>query len=225
MLDQSLLELLQQVESQEREIRILRGELESQANSLAKLEKSSRELYLDTDQRLTDLESSESMGLIDPDLIDSDLQGDLDPDALNGTAQLDSGSSNPSSDQEKTAYSSAYNLLASGKNKESIDAFQSFLRDYPDGFYSGNAWYWRGEGLYAQRTFDQAIESFLQVVDFFPNSRKVPDARLKVGFAQFELKRYEAARETLTAVRDQYPGRSAGTLAEKRLKLMDESGL
>lgn len=220
VLDQSLLELLQQVESQQREIRVLRGELESQANALAKIQKSSRELYLDTDQRLTELESDSSSGLVDPD-----LDNLLDPDAPIGSDELGSNENKTGSDQEKAKYKVAYDLLAAGKNQEAVAAFQSFLRDYPDGLYSDNAWYWRGEALYANRSFDEAIESFLQVIDFFPSSRKVADARLKVGFAQFESKRYKEARATLIAVRDAYPGRSAGNLADKRLQLMDESDL
>ena len=62
------------------------------------------------------------------------------------------------------------------------------------------------------------------MIDFFPRSRKVPDARLKVGFAQYESGRFSEARETLVAVRDDYPGRSASVLARRRLEAMDAAG-
>jgi len=226
VLDQSLLELLQEVESLKREIRRLRGELESQANQLEKMQNTNRDLYLDTDQRLGELERGDSSGLTEPGLDDAidtggaGLQEPPDPDT--GT---DSGTTTGKVDRaEKAAYAKAYDLLASGKNPAAIESFKEFLRVYPDGDYSDNAWYWQGEAMYAQRQFDQAIANFLQVIDFFPGSRKVPDAKLKIGFAQFESGKFKEARETLTAVREEYPGRSASVLARRRLEAMDAEG-
>jgi len=37
--------------------------------------------------------------------------------------------------------------------------------------------------MYAERRFDEAIENFRQVTEQFPNSTKVPDAQLKIGFS------------------------------------------
>lgn len=125
---------------------------------------------------------------------------------------------------EKNAYNSAYDQLARGQIGESIRSFDEFLTQYPDGPYSDNAWYWQGEAMYSERDFDKALRNFGVVINAFPESPKVPDARLKVGFALYEQQEFEEAREILTGVQDDYPGRSASVLARTRLQKMDREG-
>jgi len=67
VLDQSLLEQLQRVDSLQQEIRGLRGEIESLNYELNSLKKRSNDLYSDTDRRLSDLENSQGDGLFDPE--------------------------------------------------------------------------------------------------------------------------------------------------------------
>lgn len=125
---------------------------------------------------------------------------------------------------EKEAYSKAYDLLARGDNPNAISAFDQFLREFPDGPFSDNAWYWQGEARYATREFDLARNNFNIVVNSFPESAKVPDSRLKIGFALYEQNLYIEARNVLTAVQNDYPGRSASVLARKRLQKMNREG-
>jgi len=63
VLDQSLLEQLQRVDSLQTEIRKLRGEIESLNFEVDTLKKRNADLYADTDRRVTDLE--ESQGSLD----------------------------------------------------------------------------------------------------------------------------------------------------------------
>ena len=126
---------------------------------------------------------------------------------------------------EKAGYTRAYDLLARGQNDSAVASFDDFLKKFPDGPYSDNAWYWQGEAMYAQRKFEEALRNFGVVVNSFPNSTKVPDARLKIGFALYEEGEYGQARSILTGVQDDYPGRSAAVLARKRLQKMDREGL
>ena len=125
---------------------------------------------------------------------------------------------------EKAAYANAYDLLARGNNSAAITAFDGFLREFPDGPFSDNAWYWQGEAHYATRDFDAAQNNFSIVVNSFPESAKVPDARLKIGYALYEEADFQRAREVLTSVQNDYPGRSASVLARKRLQKMNRDG-
>jgi len=52
----------------------------------------------------------------------------------------------------------------------------------------------------------------------FPQSEKAPDALLKVGYSQYELKQVDAAKATLTEVSTKYPGTNAANLAKERLQ-------
>jgi len=68
VLDQSLLEQFQRVDGLQKEIRSLRGEIESLTFELNTLGKRSTDLYADTDGRLTDLEETQgSLDLFDED--------------------------------------------------------------------------------------------------------------------------------------------------------------
>lgn len=266
VLDQSLLELLQQVESLKREIRILRGELENQTYELSNVRKRNRDLYLDTDQRITDLEDrvdqqglinleAETSGSIDGLDIDDPSDGDgqtpvfvttdeaEEPDvsaALSAAGDSATGNAigNTPSEEvpavsaevadpvaEKVAYAKAYDLLADGDQQAAVAGFKAFLQKYPNGNYADNAWYWQGEALYAQREFSEAISLFKNVVNTFPQSPKVPDARLKIAYALYEQERYGESRAELIEVATDYPGRAAGTLAAKRLAEMNSKGL
>ncbi len=54
----------------------------------------------------------------------------------------------------------------------------------------------------------------------FPQSRKVPDALLKMGYCNYELKQFSAARDVLGQVTTQYADAPAAKLAQQRLDKM-----
>ena len=56
-------------------------------------------------------------------------------------------------------------------------------------------------------------------------SRKIPDALLKIGYCNYELKRFDAARKSLQAVVANYPETTAARLAGQRLERMTSEGL
>ncbi len=255
VLDQSLLNQLQRVDALQREIRALRGEIESLNNELNTVKKRNTDLYNDTDRRITELESVNDALLedglsgfgggsgldetaISPSIADETVGGSQgvfvsESSARRGNDLVDFGDGpapprgplrDTATQAEKASYTRAYDLLARGQNDSAVAAFDGFLKQYPDGPFSDNAWYWQGEAMYAERAFDDAMKNFGVVVGSFPNSTKVPDARLKIGFALYEQKNYREARVILTGVQDDYPGRSAAVLARKRLQQMDREG-
>ena len=236
VLDQSMLQQLQRVDTLQGEIRELRGEIENLNHEVETLKKRNRNLYLDTDKRITDLESRPVGGI---GLDGGGLDDEFDDEPTSSTNQSSSSqptavitkprvavgnNTRPATAAEKSAYTKAYDLLARGQNDAAIAAFDKFIGEYSDGPYSDNAWYWQGEAKYAQRDFNEALRNFNFVVGSFPGSPKVPDARLKIGFALYEQQRFAEAREVLTGVQDDYPGRSAAVLARKRLQKMDREG-
>jgi len=280
VLDQSLLKLLQRIDSLQKEVRVLSGEVESLQHELGKQQQRNRELQRNTDQRITQLEARQQAFEDDVNLelgLGEDFGGGQGGgaggslDETQGTGALDETrlpdvvvpaagdgasntprfvspdanqlvASNPNdptaprvpvrgntnraaTQQEKSAYSNAYDLLARGDSNGAVNLFSDFLRQYPDGPFSDNAWYWQGEAFYASRAFDRARNNFGIVVNSFPQSAKVPDARLKIGYAMYEQGDYVSARQVLTSVQNDYPGRSASVLARKRLQKMNRENL
>ena len=239
VLDNSvLIDMVQRMESLQAEVRQLRGELEQKTNEIESMRERQRKLYLDTDGRLQvletggggldSLESLESLeGLDDLESLESLDDVILEPVEPEPVQQPVVQTPIPSSRdrEEKLDYQNAYDLLILGRNFEAIAEFQNFLSVYPDGTYSDNAHYWLGEANYVERRYEQAIDRFNVVIRQFPSSRKVPDARLRKGFALFELRRYPQARTELELVQREYQGRSIAALARRRIEQMNNAGL
>lgn len=251
VLDQSLLNMLQQIESLKQEIRGLNGEIESQAFQIENLKKRNRDLYADTDGRISELEEkililmelqpAEDELLEDDSSSGAGVEDDIDTTASGGgssvyvpsdesrNTRLDVTQGNAvslrASADEKAAYATAYDLVVAKKFDLAVRAFEQFLDKYPSGALADNAWYWQGEALYAKRQFPEAISNFKVVTDSFPTSRKVADARLKIAFSHYESGDYDQSRLLLDQIRQDYPGRSAAVLARKRLLEMNEAGL
>jgi tol-pal system protein YbgF len=242
VLDNSvLIDMVQRMEALQNEVRQLRGELELRNNEIEAMRERQRKLYLDTDNRLQSLESgSGGLGGGGGELASiDDLEelGDLEeleplpadePDVtplVEQTVVQTPAVPVNNEREEKLDYQNAYDLLILGRNREAIVEFDKFLVKYPDGTYTDNAHYWLGEANYVERQFNEAIDRFNVVIFQFPGSRKVPDARLRKGFALFELQRYAESRQELTAVESEYQGRSIAALARRRLEQMNNAGL
>ncbi len=222
-----LLDMLQRIETVQIEMRELRGEIERLDHDIAAMSKRQRDLYLDTDRRLQVLESGTGGGTFGLDGIDLSTEADLATDTPSPIAGVNANapelreSAKPG---EKEAYDKAYELLIAGNNDVAIKSFEAFLKTYPRGPYSDNAWYWRGEAKYVSRQFDEAVQSFNSVIADFPTSSKVPDAKLKIAYALYEQEQFEESRKVLEALMAEHSSSSAARLAKRRLNAMNAEG-
>lgn len=95
--------------------------------------------------------------------------------------------------------------------------FGEFLERYPAHEQAAHARYWLGETRYAQGQFRGAVEEF-ETLLAGPAGPWHPVARLKIGYAWFELGDYARARAVLTELRDAEPGGNIARLAQLRLE-------
>ncbi len=198
--NQSLVELTQRVDALQNEVRQLRGQVEELENSNTALRKQQRDLYADLESRFNAMTATPGASAATPPPAGSAAS----VDATSAAAQQ--------------AYGRAFDALKAGQYPQAIKGFQAFLVSYPRGALSDNAQYWLGEAFYVTRDYDQALAAFTRVSKEWPDSRKVPDALVKQGFALFELKRLSDARTVLNDVSTRFPGTEAARLAAERLK-------
>ncbi|MDH5355222.1 MAG: tol-pal system protein YbgF [Gammaproteobacteria bacterium] len=252
--NRAMLELMQSVEQLSSEISLLRGEMEQQSNDISQIKKRQRELYLDIDRRLRDLESRavskapstapvEVPGLNEAQEEDTPVVSNTATTTAGGAtestglisdatsspgssqgSQSTAGSSNASVSKEQAAYQAAFDTLKEGRYNKAKAEFSRFLKQYPDSSFAGNAQYWLGEANYVTRNFDQGIIEFELVLSRYPSSSKVPDAMLKLGYTYYEKKQYNKAKIMLTELRKRYPNATAARLAGKRLDRIQQEG-
>jgi tol-pal system protein YbgF len=196
----SLVDLAQRMDALQAQMRTLQGKIDVLENENDSLRKQQRDLYADLDKRLTALSGTGSPG----------------------AAGAPPGPAPATGDQ--AAYSQALDLLKSGKYPDAIAILKPFQTNYPRSNLADNAQYWLGEAYYVSRDFQNAATAFRAVIDQWPTSRKAPDAMLKLGYSQYELKQTAAARATLADVGTRYPGSDAAKLAAERLRSMPAEG-
>lgn len=208
--NQSILELANRLDQLQSQQQVLRGEVETLQFQSEQNGNSQRELYGDLDRRLQQLENRFSGA------------GSSSADGLGGGGSALAAATGGNA---RASYQAAFDMLRDGQYGESASAFQQFLTSFPGDELADNAQYWLAETYYVQREFARALPEFEKVVASYPQSSKLPDALLKIGYCNYELDRFDAAREALTQVRDQYRGTTAARLADQRLERMStESG-
>jgi TolA-binding protein len=84
--------------------------------------------------------------------------------------------------------------------------------------------YWLGEAHYVRRDYPAALAAFEGLLQDYPGNRKTPDALLKVGYCEAELKRPGPARTALARVIQEFPDSQAATEAKARLDRLGNPG-
>ncbi|MDJ0807769.1 MAG: tol-pal system protein YbgF [Gammaproteobacteria bacterium] len=229
--NQSLADIVLQLQQLQQEVQQLRGEVELQNHTMDALNKRQRDLYLDIDQRLSNLRSvpATPAQITEPPAVPTPEPSGAPAGPIPAPIQTPTGErpavvSPPDPKQEADAYQFAFNLLKQGRYPESIGSFRDFLAKYPGGSYEDNAQYWLGEASYVSRDFDTALVEFNKVLEHYPTSPKVPGALLKSGYIHYEKRNWSEARELFNRLKQEFAGSTEARLAGKRLQRMDKEG-
>lgn len=207
--NEGLMNLFSQLENLQRDVQSLRNDVETMQYQLDQSNARQKDLYLDVDQRLQKIEQStpSSAGL-------SVLEGgSLDP----GQLPVPGGT-------DRANYQAAFELLKQGRYDQASIALQQFMVAFPSSELSDNAQYWLAETDYVTQKYKKALPEFQLVLDRYPDSRKIPDALLKIGYCNYELKRNADAKTALSSVVARFPETTAARLASQRLDRMKSEG-
>jgi tol-pal system protein YbgF len=211
--NQSLVELAQNLDSVQSDVRKLRGRLEELENGDEAMRKQQRDLYTDLDKRLGGIQGGTAGSAGSAGAGAAGAAGTAGSATSGGPGQPPAGSS-----VEQAVYTQAFDALKAGSYSVAITGFRDFLSSYPASPLAENAQYWLGEAYYVTRDYESASTAFRTVLQKWPQSRKAPDALLKLGFTQYELKRFADSRKTLEDVTVKFPDSDAARLAADRLK-------
>lgn len=213
-----LREQTETVQSLREEISLLREHIEQQEYELDSMKQRQRNLYLDMDRRLNNVEAGSRNGR-------SVALPVLPPNADTVPAVQTSAAVVGAADTDgQQAYSKAFALLKEGQYEQSITAFEVFKSNYSNSKYADNAQYWLGEANYVSREYKKALTEFQQLIAQYPNSSKNSGAHLKIGYVYYELKNWSAASDALQKVITLYPDTTVAKKAKERLQRMKREG-
>ena len=191
--------LFRQMQILQQEVQELRGLVEVQDHQIKRLQHNQKEQYLDLDRRVIAAASGEPAPAL------SARPTDGSP-VLTASGNL----------SERDAYRLAFDGMRAQQFDQSLVAFQSLIENYPNGQYTPNAFYWIGEiFLVGKHDAELARQSFMQVVNLYPDHQKASDAMYKLGVVYNTLGDDASARRFLDQVQREHANSSAAGLAEK----------
>ncbi len=203
-------DLLTEMQSLQKELKQLRGQLEVQKHDMEQLTRQQTSQIKDLETKLSKSKegSAKSKQPEKVELEEPSTEEDAEKEAeLNKT------------------YQEAFGLVREKKYAEASIAMEAFIKTYPDSQFTANAIYWLGELYLAQGFTDKGMLQFSRVVREFPTSSKAPAATLKLGYSYYEQSHWKQARTQFSTVLKNYPNSSEASLAKGRLKELDQQGL
>jgi tol-pal system protein YbgF len=131
------------------------------------------------------------------------------------------GTDTPTQDRpvsDKSAYESAKKMFDDGDLEAARIAFENFINTFPESSYAGNARFWIADSYYVEKWYEKAILEYQKVLEQYPDSNKIPAARLKQGYAFAELGENANARLILNELISRYPDSREAGFAKEKLK-------
>ena len=204
---EGLMDMQNQLEALKQEISRLKGELEVANHNVEATEQRQKDLYGDTDTRLRKLESGALPVAAAPSV-------EVAAPSVTSTA--------PSRNtQEYQLLELANGLSKESKHKEAFNAYDKFLKDYPNSALAADALYGLGYTQFALKNYKSAIATQQKVRDLHPDSLRLPEAMMNMANSQIQLGLVPDAKRTLRDLIAKFPSSEVTPTAQKRLKALE----
>lgn len=202
-LSQGLIELQNQIEALKQEIAQLKGDNELLTHKLEEAQLRQKELYADTDTRLKRFESGNATG-------------------THTNNEVPKASSNASlSEDEAKSFADAEAYAQASKYKEAFNAYDVFLKAYPNSEKAPDAMYGMGYAQFALKNYKSSMATQQKLLDGHPEHAKVPEAMYNMANSQIQLGQITNAKKTLKALIEKHPQAEVIPNAQKRLKALE----
>jgi len=206
---QVLRDMQTQIDTLNQEVAKLKGDLEEASHAVEMTQQRQKDLYGDTDSRLRKLETVST------------------PIVATGTDSVPAASATATaaepnkSTQEFQMLELANGLSKEAKYKDAFNAYDKFLKDYPNSALVPEATYGLGYAQYALKNYKSAITTQQKVIGQYPESLKVPEAMLNMANSQIQLGQVPAAKKSLRDLIAKFPNHEMTPTAQKRLKALE----
>ena len=221
---QGLLDMQNQIEVLKQEVAKLKGELELASHNVNLTQQRQKDLYGDADARLRKLEQGQpgTNASANPNPVaeaaPATVAAPVSPVAAAPVASTPEPAKNS---QEYQLLELAHGLAKEAKYKDAFNAYDKFLKDYPNSAYTADAMYGLGYAQFALKNYKSAMATQQKLLDAHPDSPRAADALFNMANSQFQLGMVPAAKKTLRDLLAKYPNSEVIPAAQKRLKALD----
>ena len=118
---------------------------------------------------------------------------------------------------ESTLYQQAFEQMKQQHNQNAIHLFVKLIKQYPEGTYTPNTYYWLGEIFFEKQKLNLALSLFEKVMHDFPQHAFSANASYKRALILAQLNKHDASIEALNKVIKDYPETTAARLATLKL--------
>jgi tol-pal system protein YbgF len=120
-------------------------------------------------------------------------------------------------------YNNAVRDYNGGKNELALQECSDYIKYYPNTDLAGNCYFYLGEIQFRQGNYQQAAQSYDQVLQNFPSGSKAASAQLKKGFSLIELGKQDDGVSELRHLIQRYPHSPEALQARDRLRKLGVS--
>ena len=204
--NESLELLLEKINLLKKEIESLTSSIETNNLTISRLEEANQIRYVDLDKRIHLLETKL---LFEETQAEESLEQSINP--LSGLVEedIDSG--------EFGLWSNSMKLLDNSRYSEAAENLRLLILSYPNGTYTGDAYFWLGEIYLVQEMFEDSSEIFTAFVSKFDDHPRKADGLYKLALAKIDLEDLDSAETLFQEVISNYPNSGAALLAEQDL--------
>lgn len=122
---------------------------------------------------------------------------------------------------EQQLYQMAYDSAINSQFERAIAEFDQYLGIYPQGRFTTNAHYWKGQSFLYLTRYDEAIAAYGVILNQYPDDAKVPDSMYGQAIAYEGMGDTQRARRLLQQILRSYPNTGVANLADTRLRSLN----
>jgi len=152
-----------------------------------------------------------------------DMQSSQQTLAAQQAAQAQQAAAAAAAPPPDVLYNNALRDYNGNKNDLATQEFSDYIKFYPNTDLAGNCYFYLGEVQFRQGNYQQAAQSYDQVLQNFPTGTKAASAQLKKGYSLIELGKQEDGVVELRRVIQRYPKSNEALQARERLKKLGVS--
>ena len=118
----------------------------------------------------------------------------------------------------ETVYYAAYSDYIKKNYQLAIQGFRQFIQLFPQNGLADNSLYWIGECYYSQKMYQEAVNTFTELIGNYSDGDKIPDAILKKGFALIEMGNQSEGISVLKELISRFPLSEEASLAQQKIR-------